>query len=93
LSALPAEVSSPQNGTVVDVESVTVAAGTFTALKLQSTVVWTDANGTTRTETVTNWLDTASFHSVKTSETFVLSGTMPTDGYAVSREIELQSMS
>jgi hypothetical protein len=82
-----------QNGTVVDVESVTVPAGTFTALKLQSTVVWTDNNGTTHTQTTTNWLDTASFHSVKTSATIVDTGTPPVDGYAVSRETEFQSSS
>jgi len=86
-------IAYTQSGTVVDVESVTVAAGTYMALKLQSTIVWTDANGTIHTETSTNWLDTATFHSVKQSETFVLSGTAPTEGYAVSREIELQSMS
>jgi hypothetical protein len=82
-----------QNGSVVDVESVTVPAGTYTALKLQSTIVWTDSAGTTHTQTTTNWLDTASFHSVKESDTFVDSGTMPTNGYAVSREIDLSSTS
>ena len=82
-----------QQGSVVDVESVTVPAGTFTALKLQSTVVWTDSNGTTHTQTTTNWLDTASWHSVKESATFVDSGTAPVNGYAVSRQIELQSSS
>jgi len=82
-----------QSGTVVDVESVTVPAGTFTALKLQSTIVWTDNNGTTHTQTSTNWLDTASFHSVKQSSTYVDAGTPPADGYAVSRLIELQSTS
>ena len=82
-----------QQGTVVDVESVTVPGGTFTALKLQSTTVWTDSNGTTHTQTTTNWLDTASFHSVKQSITYVDSGTPPVDGYAVSRQVELQSSS
>jgi hypothetical protein len=46
-----------QNGTVVDLESVTVPAGTFNALKLQSTVTWTNADRTTRQESVTNWRD------------------------------------
>ena len=82
-----------QNGSVVDVESVTVPAGTYTALKLESTTVWTDSAGTTHTQTTTDWLDTASFHSVKESDTFVDSGTMPTNGYAVSRQIELSSTS
>jgi len=82
-----------QNGSVVDVESVTVPAGTFTALKLQTTTVWTDSAGTTHTQTTTNWMDTATFHSVKESDTFVDSGTIPTNGYAVSRQIELSSTS
>jgi hypothetical protein len=88
-----AAIDYAQNGSVVDVESVTVPAGTYMALKLQSTTVWTDSSGTTHTQTTTDWLDTATFHSVKESETFVLSGTMPTNGYAVSREIELSSTS
>lgn len=86
-------VQYSQTGTVVDVESVTVPGGTFTALKLQSTTVWTDNDGTTHTQTTTNWLDTASFHSVKESITYVDTGTAPVDGYAVSRQIELQSSS
>jgi hypothetical protein len=82
-----------QTGTVVDVESVTVPAGTFNALKWQVTTVWTDNNGTTHTQTTTNWLDTASFHSVKESITIAYSGTLPVNGYPVSRQIELQSTS
>jgi hypothetical protein len=88
-----APIAYVQNGSVVDVESVTVPGGTFTALKLQSTIVWTDANGTTHTETSTDWIDTATFHSVKESDTLVDSGTLPTTGYAVSRSIELSSTS
>jgi hypothetical protein len=86
-------IAYSQQGTIVDVESVTVPAGTYTALKLQSTITWTDSNGTTHTETITNWLDTASFHSVKESITIVDTGTAPVNGYAVSQEIELQSIS
>jgi hypothetical protein len=82
-----------QNGNVADVESVIVPAGTYTALKVQSTTVWTDSNGTTHTQTTTNWLDTASFHSVKESITIAYSGTAPVNGYALSRQIELQSTS
>ena len=82
-----------QTGSIVDVESVTVPAGTFTALKWQVSTVWTDNNGTTRTQTTTDWIDTASFHSVKESISIVYSGTLPANGYPVSREIELQSTS
>ncbi len=86
-----APVSYMQMGTVVDVESVTVPAGTFNALKLQSTLTWTDAQGTERTQTVTNWRDVLTSISVKQSATITYSGTLPTTGYAVSREIILQS--
>jgi hypothetical protein len=88
-----APIDYSQTGSIVDVESVAVPAGTFTALKLQSTTIWTDATGTMHTQTTTNWLDTASFHSVKESITYVDSGTVPINGYAVSRTIELQSSS
>jgi hypothetical protein len=52
-------VSYTQSGSVVDVEAVTVPVGTFTAIKLQSTVTWTSPGGATRTQTVTNWRDVA----------------------------------
>jgi hypothetical protein len=86
-------VTYQQIGSVVDVESVTVPGGTFTALKLQSTVMWTDLQGTARTQTITNWRDIATSHSVKEEITIVVSGTLPTTGYAVSREILLESSS
>jgi hypothetical protein len=82
-----------QRGNVMDVESVTAPAGTFTALKLQSTTSWTDTHGTTHLETATNWLDVVTFHSVKQSITYASGGTLPTNGYAVSRQIVLQSTS
>jgi len=86
-------ISYTQSGSVVDVESITVPAGTFRAIKLQSTVTWTDAQGTTRTETVTNWRDAATSVSVKQSITISYSGILPTRGYAISQEIVLESMS
>lgn len=86
-------VAYTQTGSVVDVESVTVPAGTFTAIKLQTTISWTSATGTMRTQTITNWRDVATSHSVKQSITIAVSGTPPSAGYAVSREIELQSTS
>lgn len=82
-----------QTGSVIDLESVTVPAGTFSALKLQSTVSWTDSQGTTFIETITNWRDANTGRSVKevTSRTF--NGPAPTNGYAVSSTTELQSQS
>jgi hypothetical protein len=82
-----------QSGTVADVESITVPAGTYSALKLQSTLSWTDAQGTKRTQTITNWRDTATSVSVKQSITISYSGTLPSTGYAISRDIVLESMS
>ncbi len=87
-----APVSYTQQGSVVDVESVTVPAGTFTALKLQSTITWTDADGTNRTETITNWRDTETLYTLKQQISIAVTGTLPDNGYAVSRSIELQSI-
>jgi hypothetical protein len=86
-------VSYAQTGTVVDDESVTVPAGTFNAIKLESTLTWTDAQGTRRTQTVINWRDVLTSISVKQSISIAYSGTLPTTGYAVSREIILQKRS
>jgi hypothetical protein len=80
-----------QDGTVLDLESVTVPAGTFNALKLQSTVTFTDSQGTQRTQTITNWRDVQSSVSVKESVSIAYAGTLPTTDYALSREIELTS--
>jgi hypothetical protein len=82
-----------QQGSVVDIESVSVLAGTFMALKLQSTITWTDSHGTMRTETATNWRDIKTLDTVKESLMIEVSGTMPAGGYAVSREIQLESIS
>ncbi len=82
-----------QQGSVVDVEPVIVPAGTFTALKLESTITWTNSAGTTRVETVTNWRDTKTLFSLKESITIAVSGNMPANGYAVSRTTELETIS
>jgi hypothetical protein len=84
-------IAYTQTGSVIGVESVAVPAGTFMAIKLQSIISWTSANGTMRTETTTNWRDLATSYSVKQSISVAVSGTAPTSGYPVSRQIELQS--
>jgi hypothetical protein len=84
-------VSYSQNGTVVDLESVSVPGGTFSALKLQSTVSWTDQLGASRTQSITNWRDVVTMVSVKQQITIAYSGTLPANGYPVSRQILLQS--
>jgi hypothetical protein len=88
-----APISYTQNGTVVDVESVTVPAGTFTALKFQSTITWTNAEGTTRQDSITNWRDIQTLRSVKREHTYTISGTPPAGTYLVSEIQELQSTS
>ena len=88
-----AAVAYQQSGTVAAVESVAVPGGTFSALKLESTVTWTDTNGTTRVQTITNWRDIATSRSVKQQISIQVSGTRPSNGYAVMREILLESAS
>jgi hypothetical protein len=85
-------VTYSQTGEVVDVETITVPAGTFSALKLQSALTWTDVAGTTRTETVTNWRDIFTSYSVKMEISIAVSGTAPATGYAVSRTEVLDSI-
>jgi hypothetical protein len=73
-----------QMGTVISVESVSVPAGTYSAIKLQSTVSWTDSVGTIRTQTVTNWRDLKTMMSVKEVIAIAYAGTIPTNGYPVN---------
>lgn len=88
-----AEVTYTQDGTVVDLESVTVPAGTYSTLKLQSTVTWTDLQGITRTQTITNWRDVSTMISVKQQISIAYGAAVPAMGYPVSRQILLQSIS
>jgi hypothetical protein len=87
-----APISHTQTGAVVDVETVTVPAGTFTAVKLQSTDVWTNADGTTITETAFTWRDVDTTFSVQRTITRAYSGTLPTKGYEVTAQIVLKSI-
>jgi len=82
-----------QTGSVIDVESVTVPAGTFSTIKLQSTLTWTDSLGTARTQTVTNWRDVATSITVKEEISYTYSGTLPANGYPMSRVDLLLSIS
>jgi hypothetical protein len=79
-------------GQVVSLESVTVPAGTFMALKLQSTETYTTPAGQNVVETITHWADPAhSLFTVKTVTTYARSGNVPTH-YVASETIELQSL-
>lgn len=84
-------VSHVQTGTIGDVQSVTVPAGAFNALQVQSTNSYTVADGETLTDTTTDWLDVATMVLIKESVTRVVSGTTPTNGYEVGAEVVLES--
>lgn len=89
-----APTSYTHSGQVMGLESVTIpGVGTFSTAKIQSTLVWTNSAGTTTTETITNWRDTGSGFSVKQVSSFSRTGTVPTNGYAISRTSVLKSMS
>jgi hypothetical protein len=85
-----APIDYVQSGSVVDMETVTVPAGSFQALKLQSTLTWT-VGGTTRTQTITNWRDSVSSISVKESISTAYSGTPLSGGYPIESAVELVS--
>ena len=81
-----------ENGTVAALEQVTVPAGTFSALRLQTTETWTE-NGQTVTEQITHWVDPARYlFTIKTSIVFTRTGNVPAH-YVASRTTELQSRS
>ncbi len=82
-----------QTGFVVGIESVAVPAGTFSAVKLQSTLTWTDVNGTTRTEAITTWRDVGTAIIVKRVINIAYSGTALLNGYPVTTTTALQSQS
>jgi hypothetical protein len=86
-----APISYAQTGAVIDVESVTVPAGVFNALKLFNIINYTDANGTIRNQAYTTWRDVKTSVVVKRQVLTSYSGTVPSNGYPVSNTIELQS--
>lgn len=78
-------------GGVDAVESITVAAGTFTALRTHDTITWTTHDGEVVVETVQAWIDPAhSFFTLKNVTTYTRTGIVPTH-YVVSSTTELQS--
>jgi hypothetical protein len=87
-----APINYTQNGTVVDTESITISAGTFTTFKLQSTISWTNANGTTYTDARTTWKDVNGSHTtIKEQDSYTTSGTTPAIGYPVSMIVVLEN--
>jgi hypothetical protein len=53
--------------------------------------VWTNADGTTFTETAFNWRDVDTTFSVQRTVTWAYSGTLPTKGYEVTAQVVLKS--
>jgi hypothetical protein len=85
-------ITYTQNGTLVGIETITIAAGTFSAYKLVSTTTWT-VNGITRTESATRWRDASGgdTRTLKMVRTIAYSGGTPAAGSQVSASRELQS--
>jgi len=82
-----------ESGSVVSLESVTVPAGTFMALKLTTTERWTDSSGQNVAEQITQWADPAHWlFTIKTHVVYTRSGNVPAH-YVNSQTIELQSRS
>ena len=86
-----AAVSFAETGTVLDLESITVPAGTFSALKLQNTLVYTDANGTVHNKFFNSWRDAATGIMVKREVSDLISGTPITNGYPLLITYQLQT--
>jgi hypothetical protein len=87
-----AGVTYTQTGTLAGIETITIAAGTFSAYKFVSTTTWT-ANGITRTESATRWRDASGSdaRTLKVVRSFTYSGGTPAAGSPVSASRELQS--
>lgn len=87
-----AGVTYTQSGTLAGVETITIAAGTFSAYKIVSTTTWT-TNGITRTETATRWRDASGgeTRTLKFVRAIAYSGGTPAAGAQVSFSRELQS--
>jgi hypothetical protein len=87
-----AGVTYTQNGTLSGVETITIAAGTFSAYKFVSTTTWT-INGITRTESATRWRDASGgdTRTLKMVRTIAYSGGTPAAGSPVTASRELQS--
>ena len=78
-------------GGVDAVESITVAAGTFTALRTHDTITWTTHDGEDVAEDVQSWIDPAhSFFTLKNITTYTRTGIVPAH-HVVSSTAELQS--
>ncbi|WP_198119880.1 hypothetical protein [Massilia rhizosphaerae] len=85
-------VTYTQSGTLAGVETITIAAGTFSAYKFVSTTTWT-FNGITRTESATRWRDASGgdTRTLKMVRSIAYSGGTPAAGAPLTASRELQS--
>jgi hypothetical protein len=84
-------VTYTQHGEVLAAEPVTVAAGTFDAVKVQTITSWTTQDGDAITDTSLAWKDPAhSLYPIKVVDNFARSGNVPTE-YVTVETRELQS--
>lgn len=85
-------VTYTQSGTLSGIETITIAAGTFSAYKFVSTTTWT-VNGITRTESATRWRDASGgdTRTLKMVRAIAYSGGTPAAGSLVTGSRELQS--
>jgi hypothetical protein len=86
-----ASTSYSQTGTVIDLESVTMPAGTYSSLKVQSAINFTDSNGTIHNQSFTTWRDSNTGAVLKQLVVYTYSGTPLTHGYPVTNTVVLQS--
>lgn len=78
-------INYTESGSIVGTESMTIPAGTFMTFKVQSTIAWTNASGTTFTDTRIIWRDVNGDHPIiKEEDSYTVSGTQLTNGYPVN---------
>lgn len=89
----PSPISYSLTGTLVDVETLTVPAGTFNTFKFQNTLTYTRPSGLVVTENTTTWrnADPTDSRAIQQVSNYSYSGITPPDGIIASRTRVLQS--
>ena len=85
--------TATDSGLVVDLETVTVPAGTFSTVKVQGVTSFQVATGSTLTQNTTQWRDVNTGLVVQLLDTYSYSGAVPSTGYATQIVTVLQSQS
>ena len=92
VSSTPPKAQMAMGQGASGIETITIAAGTFSAYKFVSTTTWT-VNGITRTESATRWRDASGgdTRTLKMVRAIAYSGGTPAAGSLVTGSRELQS--